>query len=71
VLIAVSKVFSDAFGEGVERVAEEDVIWGIWHDLHLKIDVNVVKGEAYVVEVAMHFSDSGVGGLHLQCSFYL
>jgi hypothetical protein len=35
VLIAVSEVLGDAFGEGVERAAEEDVVWGIWHDLHL------------------------------------
>jgi hypothetical protein len=71
VLIAVSKVFGDAFGEGVERAAEEDVVWGVWHDLHLKIDVNIVEGEADVAEAAVCFSDGGVGGLHLQRSFYL
>jgi hypothetical protein len=64
-LIAVSKVFSDAFGEGIERVAEEDVIGGIWHDLHLKIYVNVVKCKVDVAEAAMRFSDGGVGGLYL------
>jgi hypothetical protein len=70
-LIVISKVFSDAFGESVEQAAKEDVIWGIWHDLHLKIYVNVIKSEADVAEVAVHFGDGGVGGLHLQCSFYL
>jgi hypothetical protein len=68
VLIAVSKVFGDAFCESIERAAEEDVIGGIWHDLHLKIYVNVVKGEADVAEAAVCFGD---GGLHLQHSFYL
>jgi hypothetical protein len=71
VLIAISKVLGDAFGEGIERAAKEDVVWGIWHDLHLKIYVNVVKGETDVAEAAMCFSDGGVGGLHLQRSFYL
>jgi hypothetical protein len=71
VLITVSKVFGDAFGEGVEWLAKEDVIWGVWHDLHLKIYVNVVKGEADVVEAAVRFGDGRVGGLHLQRSFYL
>jgi hypothetical protein len=56
VLISISKVLSDAFCEGVEWVAEEDVVEGIWHDLHLKIDLNVVKGEADIAEVAMRFS---------------
>jgi hypothetical protein len=70
-LISVSKVLGDAFHEGIERAAEEDVIGGVWHDLHLKIYVNVIKGEADVVEVAVCFGDSGVGGLHLQRSFYL
>jgi hypothetical protein len=55
----------------VERVTKEDVIGGIWHDLHLEMDVNVVKGEADVAEVAVHFSDGGVGSLYLQRSFYL
>jgi hypothetical protein len=71
VLIAISKVLGDAFSEGVEWAAEEDVVGGIWHDLHLEINVNVVEGEADVVEAAMHFGDGGIGGLHLQCSFYL
>jgi hypothetical protein len=70
-LIAISKVFSDAFGEGIEQAAKEDVIGGVWHDLHLKIYVNVVKGEANVVEAAMRFSDGRVGSLHLQRMFYL
>jgi hypothetical protein len=71
VLITVSEVLGDAFGEGIERAAEEDVVGGVWHDLHLKIDVNVVKCEADVMEVAVCFGDGGVGGLHLQRSFYL
>jgi hypothetical protein len=71
VLISVSKILCDAFCEGVEWAAEEDVVGGIWHDLHLEIDVNVIKGEADVVEAAVHFGDGGVGGLHLQRSFYL
>jgi hypothetical protein len=37
--------------------AEEDVIGGVWHDLHLKIDVNIVEGETDVAEAAMHFGD--------------
>jgi hypothetical protein len=53
VLIAVSKVLSDAFGEGIERAAKEDVVGGVWHDLHLKIYVNVIKGEANVAEAAV------------------
>jgi hypothetical protein len=71
VLISIGEVLGDAFCEGIEQAAEEDVIGSVWHDLHLKIYVNVIKGEADVVEVAMHFSDGGVGGLHLQHSFYL
>jgi hypothetical protein len=71
VLITISEVLGDAFGEGIEWAAKEDVVWGVWHDLHLKIDVNVIKCEADVMEVAMHFSDGGVGSLHLQRSFYL
>jgi hypothetical protein len=70
VLISVSEVLVDAFCEGVEWVAKEDVIGGVWHDLHLEINVNVVDGEADVVEAAMRFND-GVGSLHLQHSFYL
>jgi hypothetical protein len=34
-LVAVHKVLGDAFGEGVEHAAEEDVVGGVWHDLHL------------------------------------
>jgi hypothetical protein len=37
----------------------------------MEINVNVVKGEADIAEAAVHFSDSGVGGPHPQCSFYL
>jgi hypothetical protein len=70
-LISISKVLGDAFCEGIEQAAEEDVIGGIWHNLHLEINVNVVEGEADIAEVAVHFSDGGVGSLHLQCSFYL
>jgi hypothetical protein len=70
-LVAICEVLGDAFSEGIERAAEEDVVGGIWHDLHLKIYVDVVKGEMDVVEAAMHFSDSGVSGLHLQRMFYL
>jgi hypothetical protein len=68
VLIAISEVLSDAFSEGLERAAKEDVVGGIWHDLHLKI---YVKGEMNVVEVAVHFGDGRVGGLHFQRVFYL
>jgi hypothetical protein len=70
-LVAVREVLGDAFGEGIEQAAEEDVIEGVWHDLHLKIYVNVIKCELDVAEAAVRFSDSGVGGLHLQCAFYL
>jgi hypothetical protein len=70
-LVAIRKVLGDAFSEGIEWAAEEDVIWGVWHDLHLKIDVNIVEGEADVAEAAVCFGDSGVGGLHHQCAFYL
>jgi hypothetical protein len=38
VLISVSEVLGDAFCEGIEWVAEEDVIGGAWHDLHLEIN---------------------------------
>jgi hypothetical protein len=71
VLITVSEVLGDAFGEGIEWVAEEDVVGGVWHDLHLKIYVNVVKYEADVAEVAVRFSDGRVGGLHFQRALYL
>jgi hypothetical protein len=69
--VRVALTLGDAFCEGVEQATEEDVIGGIWHDLHLEIDVNVIEGEADIVEVAMHFGDGGVGSLHLQHSFYL
>jgi hypothetical protein len=71
VLISISEVFSNAFREGVEWAAKEDVIGGVWHDLHLEINVNVIEGEADVAEAAVRFGDGGVCGLHLQCSFYL
>jgi hypothetical protein len=71
VLITISEVLGDAFGEGVERAAKEDVVGGVWHDLHLKIDVNIVEGETDVAEAAVRFGDSGVGSLHLQRAFYL
>jgi hypothetical protein len=71
VLISISEVLGDAFCEGIEWVAEEDVIGGIWHDLHLEINVNVIEGKVDVAEAAMCFGDGGVGGLHLQRSFYL
>jgi hypothetical protein len=71
VLIPVSKVIGDAFCEGIEQAAKEDAIRGIWHNLHLEINVNVIEGEVDVAEAAMHFSDGGVGDLHLQYSFYL
>jgi hypothetical protein len=53
VLISISEVLGDAFREGVEWAAEEDVVGGIWHDLHLEINVNVVEGEADISEVAV------------------
>jgi hypothetical protein len=71
VLVSIGEILRDAFREGVERAAKEDVIGGIWHDLYLDIYVNIVKGETDVAEVAMHFGDSGVGGLHLRHAFYL
>jgi hypothetical protein len=71
VLVSVGEIFRDAFREGVEWAAEEDVVWGVWHDLYLKIYVNVVEGETDVAEAAVHFSDGRVGGLHLQRVFYL
>jgi hypothetical protein len=66
VLISISKVLDNAFCEGIKWAAEEDVVGGIWHDLHPKIDVNVIKGEVDIVEAAVHLGDGGVGGLHLQ-----
>jgi hypothetical protein len=57
--------------EGVEQAAEEDVVGGIWHDLDLEVDVNVVKCELDVAEAAMHVGDGQVGGFYLQCPFYL
>jgi hypothetical protein len=71
VLVSVSDVLGDAFHEGVEQMAKEDVVGGVWHDLHLEINVNVIKGEADVAEAVVHFGDGGIGGLHLQRSFYL
>jgi hypothetical protein len=46
VLISISKVHGDVFGKGIEQVAEEDVMGGIWYDLHLEINVNIIEGEA-------------------------
>jgi hypothetical protein len=66
VLISISEVLGDAFCEDIEQAAKEDVVGGVWHNLHLEINVNVIKGEVDVVEVAMCFADGGVGGLHLQ-----
>jgi hypothetical protein len=57
VLVSIGKIFGDAFHEGIERVAEEDVIGGIQHYLHLEVNVNVIKAEPDILEVAMHFSD--------------
>jgi hypothetical protein len=50
VLIYVGDVLGDAFCESVEQVAEEDVVGGVQHDLHLEVDVNVVKCEPDIVE---------------------
>jgi hypothetical protein len=48
------------------------MLYGVFSmTLHLEVDVNVIEGEADVVEVAMCFGDGGVGGLHLQHLFYL
>jgi hypothetical protein len=55
VLISVSKILGDAFCEGVERAAEEDVIGGVWYKLHLKINVNVIKDEVDIAEAAVRF----------------
>jgi hypothetical protein len=71
VLITISEVLGDAFSEGIEWAAEEDAVGGILHDLHLKIDVNIVEGETDIAEAAVCFGDGGVGSLHLQRSFYL
>jgi hypothetical protein len=71
VLVSIGEIFHDAFHEVVERTAKEDVIRGVWHDLHLEIYVNIVESEMDVAEVAMHFGNSGVGSLHLQHVFYL
>jgi hypothetical protein len=70
-LISISKVLGDAFCGGIEWATKEDVIGGVWHDLHLEVNVDVIKGEVDIAEAAVCFSDGGVGGLHLQHSFYL
>jgi hypothetical protein len=71
VLVPIGKIFCDAFCEGIEQAAKEDVVGCVRHDLYLQIDIDVAEGEPNVSEVAMHFSDGQVGGFHLQCSFYL
>jgi hypothetical protein len=71
VLVSIGKIFGDAFHESVEHTAKEDVIGSIRHDLYPEIDVNVIKGELNVSEVAMCFGDGQVGSFHLQHSFYL
>jgi hypothetical protein len=71
VLISISEVLGDTFCEGVEWAAKKDVVGGVWHNLHLEMNVNVIEGEADIVEAAMHFGDGGVGRLHLQHLFYL
>jgi hypothetical protein len=71
VLVSIGEIFHDAFREVVERAAEEDVVGGIWHDLHLEIYVNIIESEMDVAEAAVRFSDSGIGSLHLQHVFYL
>jgi hypothetical protein len=71
VLVSIGEIFGDAFREGVEWVAKEDVVGGVQHYFHLEVNVNVIKGEPDVLEAAMHFGDGQVGGFHLQRSFYL
>jgi hypothetical protein len=68
VLVSIGKIFGDTFCEGIEWAAEEDVVGGVQHYLHLEVNVNVIEGELDISKVAMHFSDSRVGGFHLQCS---
>jgi hypothetical protein len=70
-LVSVGEILRDAFREGVERAAEEDVIGRIQHDLYLEVDVDVIEGEPYVAEAAVCLGDGRVGGFHLQRSFYL
>jgi hypothetical protein len=57
VLLSVGEVLCDAFREGVERMAEENTVRGVRHDLHLGVDVDVVKGELDVAEAAACFGD--------------
>jgi hypothetical protein len=71
VLVSVGEIFGDAFHESIEQVAKEDAIGSVRHDFYLEIDVNVIEGEPNILEVAMCFGDSRVGGFHLQCLFYL
>jgi hypothetical protein len=56
-LVSVGEIFRDAFCEGVEQAAEEDVIGRLWHDLNLEVDVDVIENELYVLEAAMRFGD--------------
>jgi hypothetical protein len=70
-LISIGKVLGDAFHKGMEWATEEDIIEGIQHDLHLEVDVNIINSELDVAEAAMCFGDHQVGGVHLQCLFYL
>jgi hypothetical protein len=70
-LVSVGEIFRDAFCEGIEWAAKEDVIGRVWHDLYLEVDVDVIEGELYVAEAAMCLGDGQVGSFHLQCSFCL
>jgi hypothetical protein len=70
-LVSIGEIFRDAFREGVERAAEEDVVGRVRHDLYLEVDVNIIEGEPYIAEAAMCLGDGQVGGFHLQHLFYL
>jgi hypothetical protein len=65
VLVSIGEIFGDAFREGVEWAAKEDVTGRVRHDLYLQIDIDVVEGEPNVSEAAMRFGDGRVGGFHL------
>jgi hypothetical protein len=48
-LVSIGKIFRDAFHEGVERAAEEDVVGRVQHDLYLEVDVDVIEGEPLII----------------------
>jgi hypothetical protein len=70
-LVSIGEIFGYTFCEGIEWVAKEVVIGGVWHHLDLEVNVNVIEGELNVVEAAMWIGDGRVGSFHLQSSLYL